>query len=149
MIGCSALDEAWIDQVSALQDREVLFLAEGLFMYLEKSQVVELFGKLAARFSSSEIVFEVVKEMYARGILKKMVESKMKRKTGTDAGASYNYGVKDAREVEGYSDHIEVVDEWSYFEEPDVRPGFMRWFRHWKFVARTLWTIRARIGKQS
>ena len=36
LIGCSVLDPAWIDQVTAIGNRNILLAAEGLFMYLPK-----------------------------------------------------------------------------------------------------------------
>jgi methyltransferase (TIGR00027 family) len=147
MIGCSVLEDGWLDRVRAMQIEHVLFLAEGLFMYLPRSGVVDLFGKLASTFRLSGIVFEVVAEKYTRGIWKTMVASKMKRNLGTKTTATFESGVRGAREVESYAEGIRVEEEWSYLDEPDVRPGFMRWFRHMRSMTRSQWTIRASIGK--
>jgi hypothetical protein len=43
----------------------------------------------AESFSGSWIVFETVNKKYTQGIRRRMVESKMKRSTGTTAGSSY------------------------------------------------------------
>lgn len=146
MIGCSVLDMDWIEQIASKQKERVLFLAEGLFMYLPEKDVVRLFKRLAKTFSKSQIVFEIVAKKYTKGFGKKIVESKMKRNSGTEAGASFNFGIKDAKDIESYARNIEVMEEWSYFEEPDIRPRFQRLFRHFKSFSRTLWTISARIG---
>jgi methyltransferase (TIGR00027 family) len=145
-IGCSVLEEDWIEEVRSLQDENILFLAEGLLMYLPPADVVALFSKLATSFSKSEIVFEVVNKKYTQGLWKKSVESKMKRNLGSDADASYEFGVREAGEVEAYNPAIKVVEEWSYFEDEDIRPRFLRLFRHFKFITRTQWTIKATIG---
>ena len=100
MIGCSVLEEAWIEKILAMQEENVLFLAEGLFMYLPKSEVIRIINKLSGSFSQSQIVFEVVKEKYTKGLWKKVVESKMKRSLGTKAGSSYEFGVGDAKDVD-------------------------------------------------
>ena len=83
---------------------------------------------------------------YTKGFWKKIVESKMKRNSGTEAGASFNFGINDAKDIESYARNIKVMEEWSYFEDPDIRPRFQRLFRHFKSFSRTQWTIRARIG---
>jgi methyltransferase (TIGR00027 family) len=145
-IGCSVLEDDWIEEVRSLQKENILFLAEGLLMYLPQAEVVGLFNKLAETFSKSEIVFEVVNQKYTQGLWKKSVESKMKRNLGSDAGTSYQFGVREAREVETYNPAIKVVEEWSYFEDEDIRPRFLRLFRHFKFMTRTQWTIRTTIG---
>lgn len=146
MIGCSVLDKDWIEQIASKQKERVLFLAEGLFLYLPEKDVVRLFKRLAKSFSKSQIVFEIVNKKYTKGFWKKIVESKMKRNSGTEAGTSFNFGIKDAKEIESYARNIKVMEEWSYFEDPDIRPRFQRLFRHFKSFSRTQWTIRARIG---
>ncbi|HEX9921251.1 MAG TPA: class I SAM-dependent methyltransferase, partial [Anaerolineae bacterium] len=59
MIGCSVLAESWVEEIQALQHEPILFLAEGLLMYLPKAAVIRLFNTLAERFTNASIVFEV------------------------------------------------------------------------------------------
>jgi methyltransferase (TIGR00027 family) len=146
MIGCSVLEEGWLEEVRSLQDENILFLAEGILMYLPPAEVVGLFNKLSRTFSKSEIVFEVVNKRYTQGFWKKRVEARMKRNLGSEAGASYQFGVRQAKEIETYGPAIKVVEEWSYFEDEDIRPKFLRLFRPFKFMTRTQWTIKATIG---
>jgi methyltransferase (TIGR00027 family) len=146
MIGCSVLDDTWIENVRSMQSENILFLAEGLFMYLPKSGVIQVFNKLSEAFSKSQIVFEVVRERYTKGIWKKIVESKMRRSAGTEAGSSFQFGVRNAGEVESYGKSIKVVDEWSYFEDKDIVPGFLRLLRNVSFISKTQWTVLATIG---
>ena len=128
-----------------MQVEKVLFLAEGLLMYLPKKEVVRLFNRLSRNFRHSRILFEVVNERYTRGIWKKMVVFKMKRSLGSDAGASYSFGVRDAKEIESYGSGIRVAGEWSYFEEKEIKPSLLKLFRHLKFLTRTQWTVMAEI----
>ena len=146
MIGCSVLEETWVEEIRSMQEKDVLFLAEGLFMYLPKPEVVRIFDRLSESFSRSHIVFEVVNERYTKGIWKKVVESKMRRSGGTEAGSSYQFGVRDAKDVEAYGKHIKVVEEWSYYEEKDLRPRVLALFRNFKLMSRTQWTVKATIG---
>lgn len=146
MIGCSVLAERWVGEIQALQAEPILFLAEGLLMYLPKAAVIRLFNMLAETFTNAAIVFEVVHERYTRGLGKKSVEARLKHSLGSDAGAAYQFGVRDAREVETYAKNIKVEEEWSYFEDDDIRPRFLRLFRNVEFVTRTQWTIKARFG---
>lgn len=148
LIGHSVLDSAWIKRITAEQSQHVLFLAEGLLMYLPPGEVINLFQALAASFTASQIVFEVVHKRYTKGLWKKSVEAKMERNLGSTAGSSYQFGVADATEIESYADNLHVVEEWSYFEDEDLSPRMMRFFRHINFVARTQWTIKAIIGEK-
>jgi len=145
MIGCSVLENHWLEQVTVKQRQHVLFLAEGLLMYLQKEDAIGLLKKLAGTFSKSQLVFEIIHKKYTTGFRKMIVESKIKRASGTLAGESYRYGLNEAREIESYADNIRVVEEWSYFEDPDMRPRFFRFLRHFRSFARTQWTIRALI----
>ena len=40
MIGCSVLEDGWLEEIRSLQDENILFLAEGLLMYLPQAEVV-------------------------------------------------------------------------------------------------------------
>lgn len=145
MIGCSVLQEDWIEQVLSIQKERVLFLAEGLFMYLPKDGVISLFKRLAKLFAKSEIVFEVVNEKYTKGLWKKIVASKIST-LGTQAGSSFDFGVRGAKDIEAYGNNIKVAEEWSYFEDADIKPTVLRLFRNVKLFTRSQWTIRAIIS---
>lgn len=147
-IGGSVLEDEWLQEIVKMQTKNVLFLAEGLFMYLPQKEVEALFKKLALNFSQSLIVFETVIQKYTQGIWKKMVEMKMKNSADSTAGSSYQFGLQQAQDIELLSDQIKVIKEWSYFEDPDIEPKLLYAFRNWKFFTRTQWTITAALGKQ-
>lgn len=146
MIGATVLDPTWIDQVGAMQTSDVLFLAEGLLMYLNRSDVIQLFQRLSSAFTNAQFVFEVVNERYTRGFWKKRVESKMRRSLGSEAGVSYNFGVRSAQDVEQFGKKIRVFDEWSYLEEKEVYPRMMHRFRNVSLFSRAQWTVATSIG---
>ncbi|MBN1455111.1 MAG: class I SAM-dependent methyltransferase [Methanomicrobia archaeon] len=141
LMGCSVLDPSWIEKVTSKSNKNVIFIAEGLFMYLPKLEVINLFGTLSKRFYHSQIVLEVVTEKFTRGIWKKIVEMKIKRVLGLNAGSSYNFGIKNALELESYGNGIKVIDEWSYIEDPDIRPRILKYLG----ISRTQWTVTATI----
>jgi O-methyltransferase involved in polyketide biosynthesis len=146
VIGSSVLEEEWMNRVREDQTENVLFLSEGLFMYLPKEDVIRTFKKISETFSNSLMVMEVVNEKYTRGTWKKMVENKMRRRIGSTAGSSYSYGLKRGRDLEEYHQNIKVVGEWSHFEDKDFKPSLFRLLRHMRIVSRTQWTVMARIG---
>jgi len=146
MIGCSVTDEKWIQKILPIQRDNVLFIAEGLFMYLPRDEVIRIFNRLSASFTKSQIAVEVVSESFTRGIGKRLLKSKMQRSFGMREDASFSFGIKDAREIETYGNNIRVVEEWSYFEDPDIEPKFFRLFRNFRPMTRSQWTIRATIG---
>jgi methyltransferase (TIGR00027 family) len=145
MKGFSVLEESMIEYLASMQKEHVLFIAEGLFMYLPKYGVINLFKRLSETFTKSEIVFEVVNEKYTKGLRKKLVVSKMSN-LGTGAGSSFDFGVHNAKDIETFGKNIKVVEEWSYFEDKDIKPRIFRMFRNCKMFSRGQWTIRATIG---
>jgi len=145
LIGCSVLDSSWIDRVTAKGKSHVLLVAEGLFMYLPKGEVMKLFQTFAERFDHAQMVFEVVTEKYTRGVWKKLIIMKMKQELGFDAGSSYQFGVKNALELESYGKGIKVINEWSCVEDPDMRPRIYKYLG----LARTQWTITATLNENN
>ena len=143
LIGCSVLDTSWIDRVTSKGNRNFLLIAEGLFMYLPKVDVINLFKTFSEKFYHSQIVLEVAAEKYTRGIGKKIIIMKMKRELGFDSGSSYNFGVRNAFELESYGNGIKVMDEWSYIEDPDIRPRIYKYLG----LSRTQWTVTASINE--
>ena len=110
-------------------------------MYLQKPDVLNIFSRISSAVSGSGFVFEVVNERYTRGFWKKMLISKMKRNLGSAAGASFDFGVRDSTEIESYGEGIRVIEEWSYFEDENIKPAILKLFRNWKFMSRTQWTV--------
>lgn len=143
IFGCSVLDTSWIEKVTLKGNKKILLLAEGLFMYLPKKGVINLFKTMSKNFFQSQIVLEVVTEKYTHGIWKKIVEMKIKRLLGLKAGSSYNFGIKDASEIETYGEGIKVINEWSFVEDPDTRPRIYKYLG----ISRTQWTVTAAINE--
>jgi methyltransferase (TIGR00027 family) len=137
LVGTSVLDHAWMERVNPRGDRETMLLAEGLLMYLPRSKVIELFGAIARAFRCSRMVCEVATEKYTRGLWKRIVEVKFNHQLGFAAGASYRFGIGTAREIESWGSGLQVVDEWSYVDDPDARPRFLKYLG----VSRTQWTV--------
>ena len=146
MMEDSVLDELWIQKLSEIQNKHVLFLAEGLFMYLPREQVVQTLARIADAFSGSRLVMEVVAEKYTRGFRKKMVERKMRKGAGTTAGDYYQFGIREAGELESYHPGIRLKGEWSYFEDPDVKPAILKLFRHSRALSKTQYSVIADIN---
>jgi O-methyltransferase involved in polyketide biosynthesis len=142
----SVLDKEWIARVKKIQARKVLFVAEGLFMYLPKERVIKTLTSVAENFQQSRLVMEVVAEKYTRGFRKKMVERKMRKGAGTTAGDYYQYGIQNGHELESYHPGFHLKDEWSYFEDPDIQPPFLKLFRHIKSVSKTQYSVIADIN---
>lgn len=140
-LGASVLEEEWMLTVKRLHAERVLFIAEGLFMYLPREEVVRILTSIAGTFSQSRIIMEVIAEKYTRGFRKKMVEMKMRSGAGSTAGDFYQFGIRDEKEPESYHPDIQLEGAWSYYEDRGIKPSFLKLFRHIKSIARTQYTV--------
>jgi O-methyltransferase involved in polyketide biosynthesis len=58
LLGCSVLEEAWLEAVKAYAPRFFLFLAETVFVYFTEEQVKSLVLMLRSQFPGAELVFD-------------------------------------------------------------------------------------------
>ncbi|KAA3659772.1 MAG: hypothetical protein DWQ04_21305 [Chloroflexi bacterium] len=127
--------------------RPFLFLAEGLFMYLQPAPVRELILKMRETFTGAELVFETVNERYTRSMMRRLVEFKLQKQLGLGAGASYYFGIQHSKELENWHPGIKFLGEWVYFDEPEPKIGWIRWFRSFEMFRKTQWTVHYRLGQ--
>ena len=141
----SVLDHEWMDR---LDEREgpFLFVAEGVFMYLEERDVRALVLELQKRFPGSELLCEVFNSRWLSGPWKAMMERKMRRRAGFGEGATFRFGIRDSGELERWGDGIELLDDWSYFDADEKKLGSLRLLRRIDLVRKTQWTVHYRLG---
>jgi methyltransferase (TIGR00027 family) len=145
LIGASVFDYAWMDQVEKAGKRPILFMAEGVFMYLDEKRVKDLILKLQSRFPGSELVCEVVTELFTRKPWNGMVAMKMNRQLGVGKGAAFTFGIKNSREMETWHSGIEYLDDWSYFDSNHYRLGRLRMMGKIKFMREVQYTVHYRL----
>ena len=139
LLGGSAFDSVWIDQVSAHRQRPFLFLAEGVFMYFEGAQIKSLALTLRDRFPGAELVFDAYSPFLVRANNLRLSIAKF--------GARYHWGIRRGQELEGWGDGIHLLDEWGYFDRPEPRLDHIRWMRHIPLLARVLRIYHYRLGE--
>jgi methyltransferase (TIGR00027 family) len=144
-IAASVFDYAWMDQVAKIGNRPVLFLAEGVFMYLDGEKVKELILKLQSRFPGSELVCEVVTEFFTRKPWNRMVALKMNQQLGVGKGAAFTFGIRNSRELETWHSDIEYLDDWSYFDTGHPRLGWVGPMGKMKFMRDVQYTVHYRL----
>ncbi|MFC2129284.1 class I SAM-dependent methyltransferase [Bacteroidota bacterium] len=145
-ISQSVLDFSWMDKISR---KDVLFIAEGVFMYLQETEVKALFLEMYEKFPGSEIVCEVFNSMWLKDWWKKMMKIKLQRELDLGEDAMFHFGIKDSFEIETWKDGFKLLGDWSYFDSSEKKLGFMRLFRNVKFFRYTQWTIHYRLGSDA
>lgn len=144
-IAASVFDHAWMDLVAKTK-KPVLFMAEGVFMYLDGEKVKDLILKLQARFPGSELVCEVVTEVFTRKPWNKMVALKMNQQLGVGKEAAFIFGVRNSHELETWHSGVEFLDDWSYFDTRHPRLGWVGTMGKLKFMRDIQYTVHYRLN---
>jgi methyltransferase (TIGR00027 family) len=146
MIAASVFEYHWMDQVAAAAGGPLIFLAEGLFMYLDPDKVKALVLEIQARFPGSELVCELVNKGWIEGWRGKMGAVKMQRQLKIGAGARFTFGVDTPDELESWNPGIEFLEQWSYFDSNHPKLGWMRLFRHLALFRGVQYTAHYRLN---
>ena len=144
-IAASVFDHAWMDQVAKIGKRPVLFMAEGVFMYLDGEKVKDLILKLQSRFPGSELVCEVVTAFFTRKPWNRMVALKLNQQMGVGKGAAFTFGVRNSRALETWDPGIEYLDDWSYFDTRHPRLGWVGALGKMQFMRNVQYTVHYRL----
>ncbi len=107
LVGCSVLENVWIDRVTSGGNTRILLLAEGLLVFLAKADVIRLFQRLAQRFAASRFVCDVVPERYLKGLWRVLIGIETRVNWRLDV--SWASGMKDPREIESYASGLKVL----------------------------------------
>ncbi|MBN2360026.1 MAG: class I SAM-dependent methyltransferase [Deltaproteobacteria bacterium] len=149
-IAASVSDEGWREQIAPCRDRPLLFLAEGLLMYLEPEQVRSLVLGLQRHFAGCELVAEVFSSRWVSRMRSPLLQLKFRRQCHLDASATFKSGIADSREFERWNGGIELIDDWTYFDDREQRLGWMiSLLGRFESTRRLQWTVRYRLGAGS
>jgi methyltransferase (TIGR00027 family) len=143
-ISASVTEPGWVAQVR--KGTPTLFLAEGLFMYLQEADVKTLLATIEREFAPAELVCEVTNLYWVERMNTPYLKLKFSRQLGMTGGAVFSFGVADSRTFETWSPHYHLVDEWTYFDDNEKRMGWMAALMG-KFASlrKTQWTVKYKV----
>ncbi|MDH5791312.1 MAG: class I SAM-dependent methyltransferase [Candidatus Bathyarchaeota archaeon] len=139
LLGCSVLDNAWLDKVSAHHQHPFLFLAEGVFMYFKEAQVKSLVLTLHDHFPCAELVFDIFSPLH--------VWRSNLQWSKTKFDVRLHWGIWHGQEIERWGDGIRLLGEWGFFDRPEPRLTHIRWLRPIESLARTMRIYHFCLGK--
>lgn len=64
----SVCDFDWMNRLPKISPSRILFIAEGLLMYLERKEVVSLITELRRRFAGATFLFDAIGDVYRHGL---------------------------------------------------------------------------------
>jgi O-methyltransferase involved in polyketide biosynthesis len=119
LLGCSVLEDAWLDTVKVHSQRPFLFLAETVFVYFIEAQVKSLVLTLRGHFPGTELVFD--------GWRPFEVWLGNRYLSNSQFAGLMQWGFWRGQEIEGWGDSIHLLDEWGFFDQPEPRLASFRW----------------------
>jgi len=140
MIASSVLDFHWMDLLPSNKN-PVLFLAEGLLMYLQESEVKSLILELQHRFPGCELVCEVENTFVIETLKKERWKRKVQRDYHLGADVTLHFGIRDGRGLESWGGGIRFLDEWTVFDDHEKKLGWMNLFRFSKRLRKAQWIV--------
>ncbi len=144
-IPSSVLDYDWMLPLKQGKNRPFLFLAEGVFMYLQPAEVKSLVLTLQTKFPGAELVCEMFNSFWLRKSLKWMFDVKFQRELRLGKEVTFHFGIEDGRDLEQWHDGIKFLDEWSYVDEPEKKIGVLRFIKHINLLRKTQWTVHYKL----
>ncbi len=105
-ISKSVTDFSWLELLP--ENKPILFVAEGLFMYFEEGEIRRIFNKIKETYPESEVLFEAMSPYIARNTEK---HPDMKGHS-----AKFKWGIKTGAELENWDLGINFIEEWYYFD---------------------------------
>jgi len=122
LLGCSVLEDAWLEAVKVHSQRPFLFLAETVFVYFTEAQVKSLVLTLRDHFPGAELVFDGWTPF-----LVWVGNRQLSLSSSKVAAGLLHWGLWRGQELEGWGDGIRLLDEWGFFDQPEPRLAHIRW----------------------
>ncbi|MGB0579918.1 MAG: class I SAM-dependent methyltransferase [Limisphaerales bacterium] len=141
-IGCDVLDYAWIETVASLTRGPVMFLAEGLFMYLPIERLQDLVATLAKRFPGGELVAEMFNSHWLRPETRSYIDTRLRKELGFGKKARFISGLRESSEIEQWHPSIRLLDEWFFVDEDETKLGAIRKLRRFRRIRKRQWAAR-------
>ena len=141
-IGCDVLDPAWLSSIPPTG--RIMFLAEGLLMYLPEADLRRLIGTLADRFPQSELVAEMFNRYWLQEATSAAIDERLRGQLHFGESARFVSGIEEADELLRWHPGIRLIDEWSFVDENEPKLGRLRKLRHFPLLRKRQWVVRYR-----
>lgn len=145
-IASSVLDFEWMEKIQN-KNKNILFIAEGLLMYLHEDEVKNLILNLQKTFPGCEIACEFANAYVIKMLKRKIWKKKFQRDYHFGKDTTFNFGIDDSRDLENWNQGIIFLDEWTYFDDKEKKLGWMNIFGRSKKLSKTQWIVYYQLNK--
>ncbi len=104
-IGKSALEFSWVSDIP--KERKTLFLAEGLTMYFNESEMRSLLLTIKKDFPGAEFIFDAF-----HPLLVKMIQKNSRKGLGEKVAPLVKWGIKKGQYLDAWLNENIFIDEW-------------------------------------
>ena len=116
-IGCSCFDPAWPSQVT--KRGKMLFIIEGLTMYLYQEDVQRIFQVIARRFSQADVLVETMNPMVVKRFREKSIDA---------SHARFTWGVKNGAAL------VKLLPGFHFIKEHSLTEGMAQFVPVYKLL---------------
>jgi methyltransferase (TIGR00027 family) len=141
-LACSACDKAWLASLIAQRRRPMLFLAEGVSMYMDEAQFKALVLTLRDNFPGSELVFDAFSPLHIWTSNLRITMAGL-----AERFPRVQWGLWYGQEVEAWGEGIHLLDDWGFLDRPEPRLEYVRWLRVVPAVARAARIYHFHLGE--
>lgn len=117
-ISGSVFNYRWFNEID-IEDKPVLFIAEGLLMYFHENEIKSLFRKIIDRFPNGEILFEMLAPMLVGKSAKHDALKKM------DNIPEFKWSLRNIKTMEKWDHRIRYINEFDLY---DFHKKKWKWF---------------------
>jgi len=139
-IASSVLNFKWMENIQN-KNKNILFIAEGLLMYLHEDEVKDLILKLQKTFPGCELACEVANTFVIKMLKRKIWQKKFQRDFHFGKNALFYFGISDSKDFEKWNQGITFLDDWTYFDDKEKKLGWINIFGRSKKLSKTQWIV--------
>jgi methyltransferase (TIGR00027 family) len=144
MIAASVLNTQWMKQLPT--KKNILFIAEGLLMYLHEDDVKSLVLKLQQQFPGCELVCEVENTFVVNVLKKERWKKKFQQDYHLGPDVTICFGIQNGKDLESWGQGIQFLDEWTIFDDHEKKLGWMNLFSFSKRLRKAQWIVHYQLS---
>lgn len=144
MIAASVLNTQWMKQLPT--KKNILFIAEGLLMYLHEDDVKSLVLKLQQQFPGCELVCEVENTFVVNVLKKERWKKKFQQDYHLGPDVAICFGIQNGKDLESWGQGIRFLDEWTIFDDHEKKLGWMNLFSFSKRLRKAQWIVHYQLS---
>ncbi len=118
----SILDFSWMDRFKDNNPQKTILIAEVLFYYFEEKEVKQQILEIKNKFPGSEMLIEVISPL--------SITMHKKAHPSISNAAQFKWGINDLKQIEEWSDGIELINQYYFFDRYSNRWGWRRFFKY-------------------